>query len=357
MKKQKLLIVVPSEVYGGGEVYIENLLNNEFFAERFEILLCSACERLNQKLVGFNTVKIKGSRSLSLSTFHNIRKINLLIREFDPGAVLLNGLPEVGVYSNYFNHNKIICIGHSNEAWLGDSFYASPKRVIKNLITLNFWKGLHKFIAINNCVFENTKNIEGLNARAEVIPTGIPDMGVVSRIHGSPIFGRISRLVPGKGNELLLEAFSLVLKRYPDASLVFAGDGQDKKHLVQYSVELGVSDKVRFLGHVDKKVFFSSIECMVSPSYSEASPLVVMESMSAGVPLISTKVGGVPEIVNDGDSARLIPPGDLAMLELAMIEFIERPELFKRFSEVARSVFLEKFELSIMSQKLVEVLE
>lgn len=357
MKKQKILIVVPSEVYGGGEVYIKNLLGSRDFSSKFDIILCSACEQLNSELSELTPILIKGSRSLSFSTFYNIYKVNSLIERCKPDILLLNGLPEIGVYSRYFKHDKIVSIGHSNENWLRESFFKSPARLLKNLITKNFSIFIYKFIAINNCVFENSKYIPSLASNTVVVPTGIPDLGVVNDKPPLPVFGRISRLVPGKGNELLLKAFSNIVKEFPLASLVIAGDGEERGRLEQYAKDLSIADRVCFLGHVDKEKFFSLIGCMVSPSYSEASPLVVMESMSSGVPVISTSVGGVPEIIEDNYSARLIPVGNLDELERAMMQFLNCPEVFKGFSVEARRVFVEKFEISIMVGKLLRALE
>lgn len=127
----------------------------------------------------------------------------------------------------------------------------------------------------------------------------------------------LGRLEPAKGIFDLLEALAALRPAVPDVRLVCAGDGE-RIAVARYAERLGVADAVRFTGWVGpsgKRALLESAAVFALPSYDEAMPISLIEAMSAGVPVIATPVGGIPEAVVDGVSGYLVAPGDTATLE------------------------------------------
>jgi len=113
------------------------------------------------------------------------------------------------------------------------------------------------------------------------------------------IIGFIGRLQLDKGMTLLIEAFRLVVRDYPSAHLVIVGDGERKSNLVAATKD--ISSNVHFLGfQLDIGSILQSMDMLVVPSLREGLGLVVIEGMMAGIPVIATRVGGIPELIEDG---------------------------------------------------------
>lgn len=156
----------------------------------------------------------------------------------------------------------------------------------------------------------------------------------------------LGRLVKEKGYRELLEAFSSVHKRHRDWTLTICGTGETEqaKFLCE---QYGCKDAVSFPGWVsdEKKAGYlstSSILCL--PSYEEGFPICILEAWSAGVPVIASSVGAIPELLKDGDNGILVRPRDVQSLENAIVKLISEPVLRQVLSENA--LYLAKTKLS-----------
>jgi glycosyltransferase involved in cell wall biosynthesis len=133
------------------------------------------------------------------------------------------------------------------------------------------------------------------------------------------------RLSPEKGHDYLIDAVSKILSTSPQLKLkvLIAGSGPSERKLKEQLNKKGLQERVELVGHCsDMNGLFSIADLFVLPSLSEGSPNVLLESMAARVPIVATKVGGVPELVKDGESAILVPPGDSESLKKAIIELL-----------------------------------
>ena len=146
------------------------------------------------------------------------------------------------------------------------------------------------------------------------------------------------RLGPQKAVGVLLEA----LRRISDVTLVIAGDGPERPTLERRVAELGLDARVRFLGSVPRETvlrLFRVSDASVLPSAWENFPHTVVEALAVGCPVIATAVGGVPEVVRDGENGLLMPPGDAAALADAIERFFGDASLRERLrGAAARSV-------------------
>ena len=139
----------------------------------------------------------------------------------------------------------------------------------------------------------------------------------------------VGRICEQKGQLLLLEALRIVLDRGMDARLVMAGDGPMRKQIEERAAGLGVADRLRITGWIDGAQVRTEIlgaRALVLPSFAEGLPVVIMEAMALGRPVISTYIAGIPELVVPGSCGWLVPAGDVEALAGAMIECLATDE-------------------------------
>jgi len=161
----------------------------------------------------------------------------------------------------------------------------------------------------------------------------------------------VARLCLQKNHKLLLEAFSKIIKE--NVQLKIVGDGPLKNELIEYASNLGISKKVEFLGQRDDIVYLlKSSDIFVLSSLWEGLPLSVLEAMAAGLPIISTDVGGVKDIVKD--NGILVERGNAKKLYEAIIKLVGnsslREEMGKKSLEYAKF-----YDSSVMAKKHVEL--
>jgi len=146
-------------------------------------------------------------------------------------------------------------------------------------------------------------------------------------------------LVPVKGVAYLIEAWRMVERECQDARLLIVGDGPDRDGLRSAVEQAGVGDSVCFAGRVpnpDVALYMAAADLFVLPSLSEGFPLVVLEAMASGLPVVVSNVTGLAEIVADGENGLLVPPTDVKRLAAAMVRLIESPEERDRIGRANR---------------------
>lgn len=158
---------------------------------------------------------------------------------------------------------------------------------------------------------------------------------------GAPLLGTLTRFRAEKGVEHLVAAMPLLLRRVPDAVLLLWGDGPERSRLEARAVELRVDQQVRFVGfRTDAPSYLPLLDCFVLPSLSEGLGYAVMEAMVAGLPVVATRVGGIPELVRDGAQALLVEPANPAALAEALARVLLDRELATRLGGAAREAGL-----------------
>ena len=155
-----------------------------------------------------------------------------------------------------------------------------------------------------------------------------------------PVVLTVGRLAVMKGQCYLVEATQELASRFPGVAALVVGTGHLHQALIDQAVDLGVEDKVRMLGHrSDARMLLDAADVFVLPSRHEGMPLVLLEAMDAGLPVVATRVIGSEEVVVDGETGFLVPSRDAAALSAAIGRLLEDPDLRRRFGEAGRRRF------------------
>jgi glycosyltransferase involved in cell wall biosynthesis len=139
------------------------------------------------------------------------------------------------------------------------------------------------------------------------------------------IVGAAGRLSPEKGFDQLVEAAGLVLRQDPDVGFVQFGDGPLRETLARHIELKGLRDRFQLVGfRADIAQFLPHLDLMVLPSHTEGLPVVLLEAFAAGVPAVATAVGGIPEVIEEGKSGYLVPPGDPPALARRILDVLRQ---------------------------------
>jgi glycosyltransferase involved in cell wall biosynthesis len=142
-----------------------------------------------------------------------------------------------------------------------------------------------------------------------------------------PLVGIVARLVPIKAHEIFLEAAVRIRATVPAATFLIIGDGERRAELEALAQRLGVADATRFLGwRDDMREVYADLDVVTLCSNNEGSPVALIEALAAARPVVSTRVGGVPNVVQDGESGLLVPARDPATFAEAVLSLLRDPD-------------------------------
>jgi len=203
--------------------------------------------------------------------------------------------------------------------------------------------------------------------RIEVIQNGIDlqpfrcqagraPIGAISEINVT--VGFIGRLSREKGPDIFVRAARDVLQRRKAADFLIVGNGPEMPGLKQQTKELGIEGRVRFLGYVrDMPLAYRGLDIVVSSSRLEGLPMVVLEAMASGLPVIASSVGDVPKLIDDGRTGLLIPPENAEMLARAILRLIDDPQMRRQLGDSALRFVTERFSNDRMSKEYLRFYE
>lgn len=163
-----------------------------------------------------------------------------------------------------------------------------------------------------------------------------------------------------KGPFELLDAVPLVIEKYRDALFILVGDGKDLEKLKEKAKVMGIEKYVNFTGFKtgnNKIELFKQAHIFVFPSHSEGFPTVILEAMAAGLPLITTKIGGLKDAMENGRQGLIINRNISNPKEIAekINYLIKNPEIMKKMSENNIKESLEKYDHKIITKKIIEI--
>jgi glycosyltransferase involved in cell wall biosynthesis len=174
----------------------------------------------------------------------------------------------------------------------------------------------------------------------------------------APLIGIIARLSDVKGIDILIKAMPLILKEIPSANLMIAGRGPEEGNLKQLTRGLSLTDHVHFKNTVNQSQdLLPTFDVFVMPSLMEGLGLSVMEAQACGIPVVASRVGGLVDLIEDGQSGYLVAANDPAALANRIIEVLRHPDQSKIMANQARSNIEHYFSAEIMARKTFQVYE
>jgi glycosyltransferase involved in cell wall biosynthesis len=180
--------------------------------------------------------------------------------------------------------------------------------------------------------------------------------------HDRPCLGVlcVSRLVPGKGLELLVDAIAGLAERGTEAQLTVVGDGPLEPSLRARAEHLGVADRVLLEGAVGQDEmprYYREADVFCLPSFAEGVPVVLMEAMASGRPVVATRIAGIPELVDDGTSGLLVTAGSLSELVGTLERLAAAPEVRAEMGVAGRKKVEESFDARRCAARVAKVFE
>ena len=294
----------------------------------------------------------------------NVNELKRVIRDFSPDVVhvhhaftltsllTLRVAEKLGVPRVLTNHSAA---GSSPNSML-------TLMSCRGLILLrHFISKANRIISVSRCAAFFIENLLGNGVESLVIPNGVD----VSRFHppelepSDNVVLYVGRLVHRKGVHVLIKAFSKVVREVPDARLLIVGEGYMLPFLKLMTWQLGLEGKVEFLGRVSEEklpgIYRSSRVVVVPSLYRESFGMVALEAMASGRPVVASMVGGLPEVVRDGLSGYLVPPGSEDLLAERIIQLLSDGDLAKRMGMFGRRVTVNEYSWGKIASHVANV--
>lgn len=229
-------------------------------------------------------------------------------------------------------------------------------------LTQRIWRNASQVLSVSGGLRDLAVQVlPGLDVR--VIYNGVDivedaDERRTSRLDGTTKIASVARLVPRKGINLLLQAVANLNEM--KLELTVAGTGPSLEKLQLMAQDLGIADRVKFAGYcspADLREIYIGADIFALPTLSDAFPNVVLEAMGAALPVVASRVGGIPEAVEDGRSGLLVEPGDVDSLTRSLRELASNRELRSRFGRNGQERVRDLFTWSRNSDQHVRVYE
>ena len=330
-------------VDGGIREHIKELLR--YLNTSYELVV--ACPPMENLIISFQRegarivpVNISGNLDL-LKDFHQVLLLARVIKKEKPDLIHLHGfktgflgraaalgfprIPLVLTVHNYYAHPEQSCIPFILFQLMEKVLSRRVNRIIavsealKKNLTGTLGIGEEKITKIYNGIQHEVYQNNGDGGTQFKTELGIPQ--------GVPLVGTTARLAPQKGLETLLEAARITLDQGKDCFFLVAGEGPVKEELENQVNRLNLGENVLFLGRINNVAeFLSCLDIFVLPSISEGLSISLLEALAAKKPVVASRVGGIPEIVIDGVTGSLVPPGDPVSLASRIIENLDHPE-------------------------------
>jgi colanic acid/amylovoran biosynthesis glycosyltransferase len=167
-------------------------------------------------------------------------------------------------------------------------------------------------------------------------------------------------LLHGRGLSLLFESLAELRDEGLEVTLTVVGDGPARAEFEASARARGVDGAVRFVGAVGQdeiRAFYGRADIFCLPSFAEGIPVVAMEAMAMELPVVSTRIMGVPELVEDGEGGLLVPPGRADLLTDALRRLVRFPEERRRMGSAGRRKVIRDFDVEASAQRMPAVLE
>lgn len=348
----------PGPGLGGGEVQLLALLRGLMKAGVRPTVVCvagSALERETRDLKGVEVIPVdfalRSLPSLFAPVAARLRGIQIV-----QGTGFLTNLiaRRVGARAHVSVINTVHVVPGAARLD-GESLIAVTFRT---LLDRSSRRNVARFVAVSGAVRDGLMADKVSASRIAVIPNGVDILQLRGAASGDltvplpkagALVGFVGRLEQIKGCEFFIRAASLLAADYPDVCFVIAGKGSRESELRALAADLGVADRVEFVGYVTAvPPLLAALDVVVVPSLSEASGLTAIEALGLSVPVVASRVGGLPEIAVHGETGLLVSPGDSAAIARAVAQLLDDRSLARALAAAGARRVEERFTVDRM---------
>ena len=353
MARAKILLVVRNLDVGGMERMIIELVNS-IDRDQFESLLCTIEDpgQLADSLVASGTRLIPLQKGPGLS-MRCVLKLRGVIKQ--EGIDLIHTHNETASFYATLANRLLLKPRPIIHTKHGRGTPDNKKSVIRNRLSSMLTDIV---VAVSDDVKSLCHDLEWVPERK--LRTIINGVGLDPYVRAAErradrsefVFGHIGRLSTVKNQGLLIRAFSQVQKSVPGARLVIVGDGSKRAELAALVKELDIEDEVDLAGYrSDIPEQLSGVDCFVLSSLSEGTPLVVIEAMAAGCPVIATDVGGLRAMIDEGETGFLVKSQDQQALAERMTFLANNKDECRRMGQKAQRNALDNYSVKDMARQ------
>jgi glycosyltransferase involved in cell wall biosynthesis len=185
-------------------------------------------------------------------------------------------------------------------------------------------------------------------------------LSILCEIKGKPVIGTVANLFPRKGLQYLIEAVGKLRQSFPQICLVIVGSGDDEYdfQLRSQVAHLELTNHVLFAGFQEQpEIILEQFDVFVLSSVIEGLGIVLLEAMALGKPIVASKVGGIPEVVEHGKTGLLVNPADVEDLYRGLLNLLDHPEMGRQMGERAKKRVAEYFSVERMMEQLYRIYE
>lgn len=358
--ERKLIVHVVRPSEGGIKSHLLTLLSG-LPSDRFETVLigpsnCSLYTEAERHGIEVLALDLRGELDLvkDILALINLRQI---VKRLKPSVLHLHGA-KAGLVGRLavarMKRPRVVVTFHS---FVLDERVGLLKRCLVRWAEKSLLRFTDRIIAVSNALKRELVVSLGLpSEKIEVVPNGVIFSALKKQKRSGFRVGTVSRLAPQKGLECFINACAMVLRSIPSAEFVIVGDGPLRHKLEELAIGLGIKHKVEFLGfRTDVLELMAGWDVFVLPSIHEAFGITLVEAMSQGVPVVATRVGGIPEIVDGSVTGLLAEPGDAVDLGKKIIMVLENHELAGKLGKSGAEFVKSRFAAERMIERTSEL--
>ncbi len=378
----KVAIVTPTLHYGGGEKQVEFLALGLRSKGYLVTVYCFADEGGIADILRANGIKVAALYSRLLTKFISRENIKGTVKDdgvfrkncgiIGRSSRILNEswaaiklffillISRPSVLHLYQNQTKMAVLSgkaagikrivYTETSLIGD--WMSPSQI--SIMRL-FWRSCDAVITLSGAMKRHMAELKAADAgKIYLVPTMLSFSGVIrgaedGKEKETVNVGIIGRLTPEKGHIFFLKAAGSIVKTRDNIRFIVAGSGYLKDELIETTKKMALNGYVEFTGAFkDISDIMSRIDILVLSSLTEGLPLVLLEGMAYGKPIVATNVGGVPELVINGRTGFVVAPKDPQALADAVLLLADDPQKRKMFADEAISRFRERYSSEIV---------
>jgi glycosyltransferase involved in cell wall biosynthesis len=366
-RRIKVMRVIARLNVGGPSIHVVNL-NKGLDPARFESLLVSGTENpgegsmtdyaVNNGILPIIIPEIVGEASLKPRDLYALTKLFHLIRKERPDIIHTH-TAKAGFLGRLAGRLAgVPVIVHTYHGHVLHSYYSPLKTQILRFMERSLARLTDSIVAVSQQVKNDLVSYRiASREKITVIPLGFElepfltcekHRGELRRELGlsddARLVGIVGRIFPIKNHRLFLDAASRLATLEPAVRFLVVGDGIQRQEMESYARQLGMEGRVIFTGwRRDLPRIYADLDILVVSSHNEGTPVSAIEAMASGRPVIGTRVGGLPDIISEGDNGFLVPPADPEALANAILRLLKDSEKAVQMGLAGRAMARQRF--------------